>query len=87
MTNIDSIPYLNEILMNTKKQYLDISKSLPSKNKLKYNKKIAGVYDSYFRQGRNVSFLKLKEIIDYFKMNGVDCNELEKIYETHYFYD
>jgi DNA mismatch repair protein MutS len=87
MTNIDSIPYLNETLLEIKSRYLAKSKELLSGSKLKYNKKISAVYDSYMRQGRNISFFKLKELIKFFRKNNIDCNELEEIYERFYFYD
>ncbi len=87
MTNIDSVPHLNTVLTKIKKRYLEKSSDLSSDKKLKYNKKISGVYDSYLKQSRNISFLKLKELIEYFNENGINCTELERINENYYFYD
>ncbi|MFX1534853.1 MAG: hypothetical protein ACFFDI_11570 [Promethearchaeota archaeon] len=53
----------------------------------KYNKNIASIFDSYIPQKRNLSFLKLKELIDYCYKCKINCKELEEIYENHYFYD
>ncbi len=87
MTNIDSIPYLESDLLKIKKRYLESSSKIPSVRRLKYQKRIAGVFDSYLRQGRNVSYLKLRELIEYFTKNNINCKELEKINNKHYFYD
>lgn len=87
MTNVDSIPYFKNILMTIKSRYLKNCDLIPKKYKLKYNKKISGIYYSYIRQKRNISFFKLKELIEYCVKCNIDCSELKEVYNKSYFYD
>ncbi len=87
MTNIDSIPHLFNVLTTIKQRYLERSHKIPSKYKLKHNKKIAGIFDSYIPQKRNISYFKLKEFIVYCNKCRIDCDELKEIYNNYYFYD
>ncbi|MFX0152636.1 MAG: LAGLIDADG family homing endonuclease, partial [Candidatus Hodarchaeota archaeon] len=87
MTNVDSIPYLFERLISLKERYLEKSPSISPKNKLKYNRKISGIFESYIAQKRNISFHKLKELIEYCVKHNIECGELEEINENHFYYD
>ncbi|MFW9905629.1 MAG: DNA mismatch repair protein MutS [Candidatus Thorarchaeota archaeon] len=87
MTNIDSIPYLYDTLYKIKSNYLEKSSSIPKRDKFKYNKRISGIFDSYIPQNRNISYKKLKELIEYCNKYEIECKELEEIDEKHYFYD
>ncbi|MFX0050496.1 MAG: LAGLIDADG family homing endonuclease, partial [Candidatus Hermodarchaeota archaeon] len=87
MPNIDSIPYLYDTLNEIKKGYLEIAASIPKKDKFKYNKKISGIFDSYIPQKSNISYFKLRELVEYCAKYEIDCKELEEIDRNHYFYD
>jgi DNA mismatch repair protein MutS len=87
MTNIDSIPYLEVLLKIIQKQIVENSEIIPHNEKLKYNKKIGGIFYSYIPQNRNISFHKLKELIDYCQKYGIICDELVEIYQNNFFYD
>jgi DNA mismatch repair protein MutS len=87
MTNVDSIPYLYDTLNKIKKRYMEVSSSIPKKDKFKYNKKISGIFDSYIPQKRNISYFKLRELLEYCIKYEIDCKELEEIDRNHYFYD
>lgn len=86
MTNIDIVPYLKEKLLILQKNIVN-HENIPSKMKLKYAKKINGIFYSYLRQNRNLSYFKLKELIDYCLKFGIPCNEFEELHKRNYFYD
>ena len=87
MTNVDSIPYLDQVLLEIKERYLRNSDRIPKHDKLKYNKSVSSIYGTYIPNKRNISYHKLRELIDYCKKYGISCNELEKTNENYYFYD
>jgi len=87
MTNIDSIPYLNETLKEIQKKIVEISIIIPKHDKLKYNKKIGGIFHSFIRQNRNIAYKKLHALIEYCKRYQIECKKLKKIYQNNHFYD
>ncbi|MFX1507946.1 MAG: DNA mismatch repair protein MutS, partial [Promethearchaeota archaeon] len=87
MTNVDSIPHLYDELLAIKERYLEKSHSIPQKDKFKYNKKISGIFYSYIGQKRNISYHKLKDLVEYCIKYDIDCVELKKISENHFYYD
>ncbi len=87
MTNIDSVPYLENLLKIIQKRILENSGIIPHNDKLKYNKKIGGIFYSYIPQNRNISYHKLKELINYCQNYSIKCDELKEIYQNNFFYD
>ena len=87
MTNIDSIPYLENLLKIIQNRIVDNSDIIPHNDKLKYNKKIGGIFYSYIPQNRNISFHKLKELIDYCQKYSIKCDRLEELYQNNFFYE
>jgi DNA mismatch repair protein MutS len=78
------IPNLTETLKNIQLRIVS------TRNKpvaLKKVKSINSIFYTYLPNGRNVSYRKLQELIDYCKNNGVLCGELENLNSNHYFYD
>jgi DNA mismatch repair protein MutS len=54
---------------------------------LKHNKRINSIFYTYLPSGRNISYAKLDELIDYCNANDVACQELTVIQDQRYFYD
>jgi intein/homing endonuclease len=87
MTNIDSIPYLEKLLKIIQNRIVENNEIIPHNDKLKHNKKIGGIFYSYIRQNRNISFHKLRDLINYCQKYRIKCDELEEIYQHNFFYD
>jgi len=91
MPNVDVIPHLEKELKTIQKMIVDRGKQgLKREDMLKHNKNISGIFYSYLRQGRNLSYFKLKQLIDYCERIGVKCMELEELkelFQKGYFYD
>ncbi|MHA2399047.1 MAG: DNA mismatch repair protein MutS [Promethearchaeota archaeon] len=87
MPNIDSIPYLKNLLEIIQNRIVAYSHLIPHNDKLKYNKKIGGIFYSYIRQNRNISFHKLRNLNDYCRKYNIKDDELEKINQNYFFYD
>lgn len=86
MTNLDVIPYLNDYLVDLQKKIVG-KKGIPARMRLKHINKISGIFYSYLRQGRNPSYLKLGQLIDYCRSCGIKCKELQELFAKNYFYD
>ncbi len=81
--NIGGIPHLQSTLRAIHKRIV----TTPDKPvALKRNKSVVAVFDSYLPRERNPSYAKLKEVINYYKQNAVDCTELENIVNKGYLY-
>ena len=78
------IPHLAPLLKEVQQRIVEQEGKAES---LKSVKRVNSIFYTYIPTGRNVSYAKLKELIDYCTRNGVDCSELRTIYENHYFYD
>ncbi len=87
MTNINSVPFLEDLLKTIQKRIVENSANIPHKDKLKYNKKISGIFYSYIPQNRNISFDKLKKLIEYCQKYKIEHKELIDIQENYFFYD
>ncbi|NHI92701.1 MAG: hypothetical protein EAX96_09375 [Candidatus Lokiarchaeota archaeon] len=87
MTNVNSIPYLSDLLRKIQIEIIKKSDSIPHKDKLKYNNKIGGIFYSYIHQNRNISYNKLSELINYCQKYQINHQELVTIAENNYFYD
>ncbi len=78
------IPHLSSLLKEVQKRIVQ------KKNKelaLKKVKPINSIFYTYLPKGRNISYKKLKELIEYCNKNKVDCRELKEIHSHNYFYD
>ena len=84
MPNVGGIPHLETTLK-------DIQARIVAKQDkpiaLKRVKSINSIFYTYLPQGRNISYRKLAELIDYCHTNDIPCPELETIQSHHYFYD
>jgi len=87
MTNVDSIPYLGNVLKQIQKEIVENRDLIPHKDKLKYNKSIGNIFYTYLRLNRNLSYFKLQELIDYCCKYKISHQNLENIAKNHYFYD
>ncbi len=82
--NIGGIPHLTAALKQTQAHIV----ATPDKTAtLKSNKRINSIFYTYFPNGRNISYDKLDELLDYCKQNNVPFPELESVAQTRYFYD
>ncbi|MFZ5922488.1 MAG: MutS-related protein [Chloroflexota bacterium] len=82
--NVGGIPHLNSTLKMIQ-QRIVAKKDKPIA--LKKVKNINSIFYTYIPTGRNLSYRKLKELIEYCHANSVPCSEVEAIYERGYFYD
>jgi DNA mismatch repair protein MutS len=78
------IPYMKKILKVIQKRIVDKKEKEIS---LKKVKNINSIFYTYIPTNRNISHIKLKELIDYCKINGVSCKELEEISKNNYVYN
>jgi DNA mismatch repair protein MutS len=78
------IPNFSDILKNIQHRIVATqNKSIA----LKKVKSINSIFYTYLPNGRNISYRKLQELIDYCKVNNVLCNDLENVNSNKYFYD
>ncbi len=84
MPNVGGIPHLERTL-KTIQQRIVAKTDKPVA--LKRVKSINSIFYTYIPQGRNISYRKLDELIDYCHQNDIPCPELEEIRANHYFYD
>lgn len=77
------IPYMKNILKEVQTRIVSTKNK---KTSLKKVKNINSIFYTYLPNNRNVSYKKLKELIDYCNENGVYIRDLEKIYENNYHY-
>ena len=91
MPNVDVVPQIEGRLKKIQKEIVARGKQgLESRLRLKHNKSRSGIFYSYLRQGRNLSYFKLKQLLDYCERLGVECGELEELkglFQRNYFYD
>ena len=87
MTNIHSIPHLKIELIKIQKRIVKKSDKIPYYDKLKYNKNIGNIFYTYIPNNRNISYDKLKELINYCEKYSIKCSELQSILKNNYFYD
>ncbi len=82
--NVGGIPHLERQLKEVQQR---IVAHTEKQETLKSVKNVNSIFYTYIPNGRNVSYAKLGELIDYCVRNGVNCEELEEIYANRYFYD
>lgn len=78
------IPYLNQLLKDVQRRIVN------KKNKaiaLKKVKEINSIFYTYLPKNSNISYNKLNELINYCKLNKVNCQELEGIFNNYYLYE
>ncbi len=84
MPNVGGIPYLQALLKTIQTRIVN---TLNKPVALKHNKSINSIFYTYLPSGRNISYYKLEELIQYCHENGVACPELELLLQRRYFYD
>ena len=84
MPNVGGIPHLS-VTLKTIQERIVAKTDKPVA--LKRVKSINSIFYTYIPQGRNISYRKLDELIDYCHQNVIPCPELEVIRANHYFYD
>jgi len=84
MPNIGGIPYLKDTLKQVQAQ---IVATIAKPVALKHNKSVNSIFYTYIPNGRNISYTKLDELINYCRQSAVACSELEELQTKRYFYD
>ena len=84
MPNVGGIPHLAGLLKQIQARIVATPNKVVS---LKQNKCINSIFYTYLPAGRNISYAKLAELIEYCHQNRVECAELEELQAQHYFYD
>ncbi len=82
--NVGAVPHLEQTLKDVQKRIVE-KKDKPVA--LKKVKDINSIFYTYLPNGRNISYDKMRSLMDYCYQNGVNCPELEAIENNHYFYD
>ena len=84
LPNIGAIPYLENTLKEIQARIVTKQDKPVA---LKRNKSINSIFYTYLPNGRNISYRKLDELIDYCRQSDISCPELEHLSARRYFYD
>jgi len=80
----DGIPHLKYILKEIQTRIVEKKDKITS---LKKMKNINSIFYTYIPNNRNISYHKLKELVEYCNNNDVKCGELNHFLKNNYFYD
>ena len=84
MPNVGGIPYLASTLKRVQARIVTTSGKPVA---LKRDKSVNSIFYTYLPGGRNISYLKLDELVAYCDHNGVNYPELQTLLEHRFFYD